>query len=58
MDKNEVSVAFEILLEEIETVVNGLNAMVREGLLKSDSPRGVWEVTERGQMALAGMTSK
>ena len=24
------------------------NSMVKEGLLKSDSPRGVWEITEKG----------
>jgi hypothetical protein len=26
--------------------------MVREGLLKSDSPRGIWEISERGRKAL------
>ncbi|MBI4218643.1 MAG: winged helix-turn-helix domain-containing protein [Chloroflexi bacterium] len=29
------------------------NAMVKEGLLKADSPRGVWEMTEAGRRALA-----
>ncbi len=24
------------------------NTMVQEGLLKSDSPRGIWEITEKG----------
>jgi len=28
------------------------NTMVREGLLKSDSPRGIWEISERGRQAL------
>ena len=28
------------------------DAMVREGLLKSNSPRGVWEITEAGRMPL------
>ena len=28
------------------------NTMVREGLLKSDSPRGIWEISERGRKAL------
>ncbi len=28
------------------------NTMVREGLLKSDSPRGIWEISERGRRAL------
>ena len=28
------------------------NTMVREGLLKSDSPRGIWEISERGSRAL------
>lgn len=28
------------------------NAMVREGLLKAGSPRGVWELSERGRQAL------
>lgn len=29
------------------------NAMVKDGLLKADSPRGVWELTEAGHRALA-----
>jgi len=28
------------------------NTMVREGLLRSDSPRRIWEITERGRRAL------
>jgi len=28
------------------------NSMVKEGLLKSDSPRGIWEISEAGRMAL------
>jgi restriction system protein len=28
------------------------NSMVKEGLLKSDSPRGIWEITERGEHEL------
>lgn len=31
------------------------NSMVREGLLKADSPRGVWEITEKGRTALKDM---
>ena len=30
------------------------NSMVKEGLLKSDSPRGVWEITDRGKELLRG----
>ena len=30
------------------------NSMVREGLLKADSPRGVWEISERGRAVLKG----
>lgn len=29
------------------------NAMVKDGLLKADSPRGVWELTEAGRLALS-----
>jgi hypothetical protein len=29
------------------------NSMVRDGLLKADSPRGVWEITERGRVMLS-----
>ncbi|MEM7820360.1 MAG: winged helix-turn-helix domain-containing protein, partial [Candidatus Aenigmatarchaeota archaeon] len=29
------------------------NAMVKEGLLASDSPRGVWEITAVGRRWLA-----
>jgi len=29
------------------------NAMVNDGLLASDSPRGVWELTDRGREALS-----
>jgi peptidoglycan/xylan/chitin deacetylase (PgdA/CDA1 family) len=28
------------------------NAMAREGLLKNDSPRGIWELSEAGRLAL------
>jgi restriction system protein len=28
------------------------NSMVEEGLLKSDSPWGIWEITEAGRMAI------
>lgn len=28
------------------------NQMVREGLLKADSPRGIWEISEEGRRAL------
>jgi hypothetical protein len=31
------------------------NSMVREGLLKADSHRGVWEITEKGRAALKEM---
>jgi len=35
------------------------NTMAREGLLKSDSPRGIWEISERGRKALQeGKVSK
>lgn len=37
-----VQAAFEMLLEE----------MVNEGLLKKDSPRGVWEISEKGRSHL------
>lgn len=33
------------------------NSMVNEGLLKGDSPRGVWEITEAGRRALLGSQS-
>ncbi len=29
------------------------NSMIKEGLLKADSPRGVWEITDAGRRALA-----
>jgi len=28
------------------------NAMVKEGLLKADSPRGIWEITDKGRTML------
>jgi restriction endonuclease Mrr len=28
------------------------NSMVQEGLMKADSPRGVWEITDSGKEAL------
>jgi hypothetical protein len=31
------------------------NSMVREGLWKADSPRGVWEITDAGRRAIAGL---
>jgi hypothetical protein len=34
------------------------NAMVREGLLASDSPRGTWEITEEGERWLATQTTR
>jgi restriction endonuclease Mrr len=30
------------------------NSMVQRGLLKSESPRGVWEITERGRLFRRG----
>jgi len=30
------------------------NTMAREGLLKSNSPKGVWEISEQGRKALTG----
>jgi hypothetical protein len=30
------------------------NSMVQEGLLKSDSPRGIWEISEAGRQLLGG----
>lgn len=29
------------------------NSMVNEGLLKNDSPRGVWEISDKGKEFLA-----
>lgn len=34
------------------------NSMVKEGLLKSGSPRGVWEITEKGRKFLKGKDSR
>src|SRR5690606_11951104 len=28
------------------------NSMIRDGMLKGDSPRGIWEITDKGRMAL------
>jgi len=28
------------------------NSMIRDGLLKGDSPRGVWEISDKGRAAL------
>jgi len=28
------------------------HTMVQEGLLKRDSPHGIWEITEKGRQAL------
>ena len=41
MDKNEVHIAFEILLEEIETVVSGLNDGGAEAFQSGDYDRAV-----------------
>jgi restriction system protein len=30
------------------------NSMVQEGLLKNDSPRGIWEISEAGRQSLRG----
>ena len=30
------------------------NSMIREGLLKADSPRGMWEITSKGKQSLHG----
>ena len=30
------------------------NKMARDGLLKTDSPRGVWEISDKGRKALSG----
>ena len=30
------------------------NSMVNEGLMKNDSPRGVWEISDKGRTFLAG----
>jgi len=30
------------------------NSMIKEGLLKPDSPRGVWEITDAGRRAIGG----
>ncbi len=30
------------------------NSMVKEGLMKSDSPRGIWEITHQGRTWLRG----
>ena len=32
-------------------------AMIYDGLLKSDSPRGIWEISEKGRKFLAGETN-
>jgi hypothetical protein len=34
------------------------NSLVRDGLMKSDSPRGVWEISEAGKERLAKPTGK
>ena len=28
------------------------NTMIKEGLIKKDSPRGIWEITEKGKIYL------
>ena len=48
MTKNNptnVEAAFEILLES--------NTMVKESLLKADSPRGIWQISDAGRAWLA-----
>ena len=30
------------------------NSMVQEGLLRNDSPRGIWEITDAGRQSLRG----
>jgi hypothetical protein len=30
------------------------NSMVQEGLLKNDSPRGIWEISDAGQRSVRG----
>ena len=30
------------------------NSMVNDGLMKNDSPRGVWEISDKGRNFLAG----
>ena len=32
------------------------NSMVQEGLLKADSPRGVWDITDKGRETLRKVT--
>ncbi len=34
------------------------NAMVKEGLMSSDSPRGIWEITEAGRRWLAAVVTQ
>ncbi|RMH13146.1 MAG: hypothetical protein D6698_14360, partial [Gammaproteobacteria bacterium] len=34
------------------------NTMVREGLMKSDSPYGIWEITEAGRKYLQDESSQ
>jgi len=34
--------------QDLKRRLTARNSMVNEGLLKPDSPRGVWEVSERG----------
>ncbi len=34
------------------------NAMVKEGLMASDSPRGIWEITEAGRRWLVAVTTQ
>jgi hypothetical protein len=59
MDGNEVTAAFEMLLAELEPVRQHLKqeaatvfALVREGLMRSDSPRGIWEISDAGRKAV------
>jgi len=52
MERNEVSTAFEIVLEEVEAVVDSLNNEGAEVFRKGDSPKGIWEISEKGRTAL------
>jgi len=33
------------------------HSMVKEGLLKADSPRGIWEITDAGRASIFGNTA-
>jgi hypothetical protein len=48
--------AFEQVHDGIATLVHialgCLASVIRDGLLKGDSPRGVWEISDKGRAAL------